>query len=97
MTITEFLLARIAEDEQRAHAAAEQNAVMYRTPTQPDPRLLRECEAKRRLIELAGETQQAWNEEYGHSGPVTGTEEWRILAAIYQDHPDYDPAWADTR
>lgn len=76
-----------------------------------DPaRVLAECEAKRRIMELhAGD--QPWDV---HACPGRGPDddEWvvyeagqrvvevypcptlRALAAVHADHPDYDPAWA---
>lgn len=71
-----------------------------------DPaRVLAECEAKRRVIEQAGE---ATSDRYSVIGEFcVGREETqeamdtdpgdlilRALAAVYRDHPDYDPAWA---
>lgn len=88
MTITDFLLARIAEDE----AAATD--VRYVWPTDFDvslnpARVLRECEAKRRIVA----------EHTGHRHTYTfycHEQTLEALAAVYSDHPDYDPAWSDT-
>lgn len=72
----------------------------------PSPaRVLAECEAKRRVIEQAGE---ATSDRYSVIGEFcVGREETqeamdtdpgdlilRALAAVYRDHPDYNPAWA---
>jgi hypothetical protein len=93
MTLTGFLLARIAEDM----AAA---VMMPPHPTFVDrvidrKHLLAECEAKRRIVEAADGT--------GHTGPWNGCGddcEWRAiewavaqLAAVYADHPDYRDEW----
>lgn len=64
LTLTEFLLARIAEDEQRAAYAESRDGNLsdhdtagwwlghYQHYTRHDPaRVLRECEAKRRIVE----------------------------------------------
>lgn len=131
MTITEFLLARIAEDETAARLCAEmfpppwdasdrgwrvriyaadvptpdlssddEGAMSTRNPVvmevEPDrhiedsrwlservehvrrhdpARVLRECEAKRRIVEQ-------------HAAPAIAA-----LAAIYADHPDYEEGW----
>ena len=141
MTPTEFLLARIAEDEAaaRGHLGDPRWRTERRIPVQPsfvkrwqivsvsedvdapgypaeriaelmigggaeeerstalhiarhDPtRVLRECEAKRRIVENAPFT---WDDGSNRSA---GIEHWRltcrILAAVYADHPDYDEAW----
>ena len=82
VTITEFLLARIAEDEAGARAVVgDRNA--WDTPewdaSRWSPwRVLDECEAKRRLV------GDEWYED---------PETLRILAAIYSDHPDYRDEW----
>ena len=175
MTLTEFLLARIAEDEQIARAATDgvwswvsdgyydanaqsefltletsEDVGEYGTVVigswsaysdgdglevsmsdrlhivgwQPS-RVLAECEAKRRIVERAAHTAAIIdNESCCHEpaeivaevsswvpGDRVGTDltdpEWRCagvhylryllspLAAIYADHPDYNPAWAE--
>lgn len=154
MTITEFLLARIAEDEERARAAhydgqqwiAEEEAVVA-ADRDWDPvmfldrkkdaahaanwspaRVLAECEAKRCIVELhAGQVEHVewfdapgagrasvcpscrpaerteWHPEVGHAGVrpegfvasyvMAPCPTLRALAAVYSDHPDYDPIW----
>ena len=99
MTITEFLLARIAEDEEVARAALpipdlesprwlpanlkrrfgiisgyEVDHIARHDPS----RVLRECAAKRAIIEAA---------EHGYLSYVAP------LAAVYSDHPDYREEW----
>lgn len=104
MTITEFLLARIEEEEvalglnlgdavplpqARATAAAES---MYRR------RKRAECEAKLLIVSMHAEP-------IGRAGPPIGCPEcggaqlqpcrtMRALALAYLDHADYDPAWS---
>lgn len=80
MTLTDFLLARIAEDEVAAKfvVPAEHHA---------DLRQLRECEAKRRILhqvidlDLFDGYTEATRDAVMH------------LAAVYDDHPDYDEGW----
>lgn len=67
-----------------------------------DPaRVLAECEAKRRIVEVhqglsvalkwvKGETGEA----IVRSGVATSEATLRFLAAVYADRPDYNPAWA---
>jgi hypothetical protein len=109
MTLTDFLLARIAEDEAVARGAiaddggsnegfANQYDRMVGTYDRPldwvprigedaarliarfavPARVLAECEAKRRIVELI-------------SSP--GPQALRLLALPYADHPDYLPEW----
>ena len=127
MTITDFLLARIAEDEAAAKAAAAHGrwpsgdwwaegswwlegvemlcvgkgstgadviAYAYAEPERAhiarhDPaRVLAECEAKRRIVELfpdAAQDGDGWND--------AGYSVLRDLAAVYADHPDYREEW----
>jgi hypothetical protein len=98
MTITEFLLARIAEDEAdvRSHFCERGFEV----------RMLAECAAKRAIVELAVAVQNTIEGEWGGGKDVTidNAEEWdrdylgwemlQTLAAVYKDHPDYQPEWA---
>lgn len=110
MTITEFLLARIAEDEAAAMAAtkatampafgdtaaesmlglaesegADRVAVEHFQRHNPD-RVLHDCKAKRRqiahLIDFMEGDYAPWNET-----------QLRMMAEVYANHPDYDPAW----
>jgi len=113
----DFVLARIAEDEDVARAAVhaterggtdgwywsnageavfldgtatpvvwgdEQSRPAGRHVVRHDPaRVLAECEAKRRLVELAvAET------DTGRSGVLVA-----LLALPYADHPDHDEQW----
>lgn len=109
LTLTEFLLARIAEDEAAAREVMADNFGDGPIGTGDDPwpserafaerytvaRVLAECEAKRRIVEE-------------HSG-ITATDiDWsacsvcrdtspcvtlRALALPYADHPDYREGW----
>jgi len=89
MTLTEFLLARITEDEEWARFAKRGN------PPMTSARVLAECEAKRAIV------QECWLCEKDDFKP--GTETWgyrealrgsvQALAVPYADHPDYLPEW----
>ena len=142
MTLTEFLLARIAEDEAAAVAAVTRSddpardgvnewvAVGGGTVVGPafdslrhlslpsredataqhiarhDPaRVLAECEAKRRIVEihrphpflLDDDRGEAWEcEACGGDVPASGAvtcPTTRALATVYADHPDCDETW----
>lgn len=77
MTLAEFLLARIAEDESTARALERLEFWPGPGPTveEFENRLLAECEAKRRLVRM----EQASVD--------------RILAMPYVGHPDYRGEW----
>ena len=98
MTLTEFLLARIVEEEQAANdvLAWPESTGVLKAPSQ---RRLAECESKRRIVEI--------HQSYGDYGnwcqtcdlddPPVG-EGWpcktlRLLALPDADHPEYDQAW----
>jgi hypothetical protein len=96
LTLTAFLLARIAEDEERAQFVARQ--IGAQKPFEPwllswhdeydllciEPsRALAECEAKRKIVEWAETSSGEW---YWESV-------LNPLAAVYADHPDYDENW----
>lgn len=102
MTLTEFLLARIAEDERAAKILLEhdQRPLLSVALTVNHPaRFLAECEAKRRIVGIYHYVSMSEPDE-GHSsvplggdGPETYYEAVQHLAAVYADHPDYDEAW----
>ena len=90
LTLTDFLLARIAEDE--ATARYELGDLMADRPDVysalggADPaRVLAECEAKRRIVDAA--CLDVWE---GH--PLSDSA-LMALAAVYADHPDFDESW----
>jgi hypothetical protein len=102
MTLEEFLLARIAEDEIAARSAAKTHppagwTVAYDAETmhtrRHDPaRVLAECEAKRRIVQHSERAH-----ELAKVGPSAGDGAWflacRYLAVPYADHPDYREEW----
>lgn len=87
MDIVEFLRARLDEDEHRTRQA-------WAMSNRPDeaPRLRRaerEVEAKRRIVE-ACRPDPAMPVD---SGRFVAAMVLCTLAAVYADHPDYDPDW----
>ncbi|HKY58323.1 MAG TPA: DUF6221 family protein [Aeromicrobium sp.] len=115
-TLSEFLLARIAEDEVRARSSyrvidARLEVADYgdhlsmdgerMSPREyvdrfcepnPDVRLLAECKAKRRIVEL----HALWDNAEGYSPSYWSAPVEEILAQLalpYADHPDFDEAW----
>ena len=109
MTLTDFLLARIAEDEAVARQAEADSAAAGGDPSilgeYYDPaRVLAECEAKRRIVEMHHSTPAPgvdrdgfdlggyWCNECddGISWPCPTL---RALAAVYAGHPDYRDEW----
>jgi len=105
-TITEFLEARIAEDEYDANRELLWGTTQ--TLTRMKARIIDECAAKRAIIgdhELVAKmylkdycsTCADWeNSELGEGPP--GVEypcpTVKALAAVYADHEDYDSGWA---
>ena len=81
-TLTDFLLARIAEDQ----ADAREHATGWW------PNLWRakaECEAKRRIVESVSHDYR-WNKD--HAGDLAQMV-LDLLALPYADHPDYREEW----
>jgi hypothetical protein len=102
MTLTDFLLARIAEDEEAARQWEDEHSGLFPSLVYPE-RVLAECEAKRRLVR----THETHCVGY-HDWPLVGVHLeradragvdvglWhalRLVALPYADHPDYDEAW----
>ncbi len=99
MTLTDFLLARIAEDEAAWLPAATQPRRAGKTHAR---RHLAECEAKRRIVEL--HPPRETHRGYPYCGGCLQSEEddralyydcptLRALALPYADHPDYRDEW----
>jgi hypothetical protein len=102
MTLTEFLAARLDEDERVAHEAAESDAMTSKPSTPPtrkwthiarhDPaRVLAEVEAKRRIVEMGASYVPEL--EHGDNGEWALDATLRLLALPYADHPDYRQEW----
>ena len=87
MNITEFLEARIAEDEARAGSGwarlgdtrweTDNYGRNFLTPSA----VLAECKAKRALLDIDFLTSEQFDNH-------------RALASAYKDHPDYRQEWA---
>ncbi len=109
MTLSEFLHARIDDDERRARTAGVPSSPSGDAPgpaadgTAFGPaRVLVECEAKRRIVALAYEaTGYDMTVDLERTSSARAESEIafvgdRILEALalpYADHPDYDEAW----
>jgi hypothetical protein len=96
-TLTDFLLARIAEDEKEASsylADLDENPPSVHDMVQvgwieagSPERVLAECEAKRRIVATC--TGYEWE-----STNARGYDEvLELLALPYADHPDYREEW----
>ena len=102
-SLTDFLLARIAEDEEiasRAGTFEPWSEKMRRDnyghlTIQPD-RVLAECEAKRRIVE---DFQHLDADYHVTHSEFTEARQFQALVALghvalpYADHPDYNPDW----
>lgn len=106
MTIEDFLLARIADDEAVASdkplgAFFERHTMDYRASeadgfgyvwTSRD-RVLAECAAKRQIIDFCAETLEDSSGGYT-SGALLAEHVLSAMAAVYANHPDYRQDWA---
>lgn len=92
MNISEFLEARIAEDE--AEAKNLQGEIDFGLEACGD-RLLTECEAKRSIVQYVSNARlDRWRDPEADSAYRAA---WWIatrLAVVYKDHPDYQQEWA---
>jgi len=98
MTLTEFLLARIAEDE-----AVARWGRLVDDPSDPDSatkilrwdhaRLIAEREVKRRIVALHSAESGQHPDFCGHDLRELPCPTLRFLALPYADHPDYQPEW----
>ena len=92
LTLTDFLLARIAEDEADLRLGGE-----YMDPFNP-PRLLAECEAKRRIVEryarkvARSERFPALTQDEADARAVLRAT-LLDLAMPYADHEDFQEEW----
>lgn len=101
MTITEFLEARIAEDEAQAKESQHYEDDIWETAGWWNPtRVLAECAAKRKLIAISEEVERMdyqITQEWGGSGEAidgTADDMLKAMASVYADHPDYQQEWA---
>lgn len=97
MTLTEFLHARIDEDEPAAaayHRMIDSHGAGMPVYVKPS-RVLAECEAKRRIVD-AHLNGDAWCDHCSggeHMGNPNACPTLRLLALPYADHPGYDEKW----
>lgn len=92
-TVTEFLLARVSEDEAGALARAQLGGVCSgceHTCGSDAERTLAEANAKREVVDLISSTDS--HEIHPDAWTVA---KWaaRLLAFPYADHPDYREEW----
>jgi hypothetical protein len=90
MSLIDFLLARIVEDE----------AAIAWTPVEVWPsrrRVLAECEAKRRIVgQWQGLDRDADKPSLSRTAATMADATYLALlalATVYADHPDYDESW----
>ena len=109
MTLTDFLLARIAEDEATArddgadamvgwrwkHYPPEAYEVVQALTLRHSRRVLAECEAKRRIVELCAPGD--WSGPHWHPIGEAGEDDrgdvLALLVLPYAAHPDYREEW----
>jgi hypothetical protein len=108
MTITEFLEARIAEDEAEAREMGLREWSDGAWSDEHEAKILAECKAKRAILEdhgYAATNSCALNPEHSHScdhglgfqphdEAVSAFKILTNMAAVYKGHPDYDPQWS---
>lgn len=105
VSLAEFLLARVADDEAVAHALvdAQDRRIDCWTPEATDfverfdpSRVLAECEAKKKIIEAHVDLVKR-DAEAGHTALLEqvwwSTATLELLALPYADHPDYREEW----
>jgi len=106
MTLTEFLRARLDEDERHARKLAESDrrpVLSLATTVNHPERLLLEVEAKRAIVDDYADAEQAVR-GYDHDAPTDAYwQEWgnrhalrlavERLGTVYADHDDYDERW----
>lgn len=87
--LTEFLLARIAEDYADAMSGWRWKGLPAGEYERLQARVLADCEAKRRIVE------DRIHLDTLRPGAIRAHSEWacRVLATIYADHPDCREEW----
>lgn len=102
VTLTDFLMARIAEDEAVAATEAvlrdgdpyfDGEASAFERSHDP-ARVLAECEAKRRIVStMQSAINGGWQSQSREEIEFVATRTLRLLALPYADHPDYREEW----
>jgi hypothetical protein len=106
-TLATFLLAQIAADEAEADDFHATDCDRVRVAGTPFPctcvhpaHVLATCAAHRNLVKYAAFMLKAWDDKPGGAYPDMTRRERHTanvildqLAAIYADHPSFDPAW----
>lgn len=95
LTLTDFLLARIAEDELWAYAMPREG-YMKTIPSYLSRRALAECESKRRIVERLkwAPEHPDWENDAEIGGHWSDAHETLCdLTAPYVDHPDCREEW----
>jgi hypothetical protein len=85
-TLTDFLLARIAEDLSTAAATSALRAETYAASR----RVLAECEAKRRIVERCTPLSDM---QVRRQTRTLASDVLCALASVYADHADYRESW----
>ena len=96
MTLTDFLLERIAEDREALPNLGDEVEVIGGRFVNYRERVLLECEAKRRIVERAQRASQAFDQSINPTTSGVATTMDLVLADLalpYADHPDYDESW----
>ena len=89
MTLTEFLLARISEDEADVEGAGLLGwALCY-----DERRVLAECAAKRQILSWYVNQREYVTDKYDEGYHEALSDCVKRLAAVDADHPDYNPEW----
>lgn len=107
LTLTDFLLARIAEDEAVAMNASHHRHLVHDYERDnygflwvKTTRVLAECEAKRRIVEMASDAERRMMDgpDFHSDGTFHTVSAWmgtvlRALALPYADHPEFREEW----
>ena len=92
MTLAEFLLARLADDEAYARDWIEHDADHDLTRFGTG-RILAECEAKRRIVDQHKPVKMPAGWGCPWDGVRGNCDTLRIIALPYAGHPDYQNEW----
>jgi len=98
-TLTDWLLARIAEDEADAQRIPTEDGYAHHTNCWDKDRVLAECEAKRRIVALHEVRDPQAARPVCDQDRLMGDADYpcltlRALAAVYADHEGYREEWA---